>query len=285
MYLDGTVGLGGHASAILSHLSRNGILVGIDRDGEALERCKTFLSTSSPCHLFHDSYHNFPNHLQSIGAREVDGMLLDLGLSSDQLESPERGFSYSRNGPLDMRFNRQDTLTAEDIINGYDEDQIKDLIWRFGEERQASRIARAIVQKRKIKPISTTIELRNIVSSVLPGSRVTKSLSRVFQALRISVNRELEFLQAFLDSFLSYLKASGRIVIISYHSLEDRRVKEKFRELAQGCVCPPEVPVCQCGRKSVIKILTRRPLRPTEQEIEQNVRARSAKLRAAGRIE
>ena len=285
IYLDGTIGFGGHASAILSHLSNKGILVGLDGDVEALKHSKTVLSASSSiCHLFHDSYDNFARHLESLGIREVDGIFLDLGLSSHQIDSPHRGFSYQVNGPLDMRFNTDSPLAASEMINQWDEGQLNELIWRFGEERQATRIAKAIVERRKTRSITTTFELRDVVSSVVQSRYLTKSLSRVFQAFRIGVNRELETLQNFLDSFIDYLKTGGRTIIISYHSLEDRLVKNKFKELARGCICSPEIPECRCGLKPVIKILTRTPLRPTEMEVRRNRRARSAKLRAVEKI-
>jgi len=284
IYLDGTIGCGGHASAIQARLSDKGILIGLDGDEEAIKYTKKVLSASSPCHLFHDSYDNFPTHLKSLGFQKVDGMLLDLGLSSHQIDTANRGFSYQVNGPLDMRFNRSSTLTARKIVNQFEESKLRKIIWQFGEERFSAKIAQAIVKHRKAQPVNTTFELRDIVSSVIHQRYLFKSLSRVFQAFRIAVNRELESLQVFLETFLECLKVTGRVVIISYHSLEDRLVKQRFMELSHGCICPPEIPICQCGRKSQLKKLTRGVLIPGEEETKQNPRARSAKLRAAERI-
>ncbi|MFQ6674141.1 MAG: 16S rRNA (cytosine(1402)-N(4))-methyltransferase RsmH [Fidelibacterota bacterium] len=281
IYLDGTIGLGGHASAIQSRLSGEGTLVGLDGDGEALERCEASLSPLPTCHLVHDSYDRFSHHLESLGIQGVDGMLLDLGLSSYQLDSPERGFSYRTDGPLDMRFNTDSTLTAEEIVNRWGERRLREIIRDLGEEREARKIARAIVERRESQPIATTFQLRDIVASQNPGRYMTKTLSRVFQALRIVVNRELDSLQQFLENFIDYLKVGGRLVVISYHSLEDRMVKMKIKELARGCICPPELPVCQCGKEPRVKILTPRPVTPHEGEIRENARSRSAKLRAA----
>ena len=283
IYLDGTIGYGGHASLIQSHLSDKGILIGLDGDEEALTHTKTVLASTAH-YLFQDSYHNFPNYLISLGFIEIDGILLDLGLSSPQINSTDRGFSYQVNGPLDMRFSKTTSLTAREIVNQSDEHKLRDIIRQFGEEKYANKIARAIVDNRKKQPIETTFELRDIISSVIYKPALFKSLSRVFQSLRIVVNHELESLEKFLEFFINYLKVGGRAVIISYHSLEDRMVKHRFMEMAKGCICPPEVPICICGRAPILKILTRGVLRPTREEIQQNPRARSAKLRAVEKI-
>jgi len=281
IYLDGTVGLGGHAQAVLAALSDKGRLIGLDSDAEALKRCHVRLSHASSYHLFHDSYRNFPAHLKSLGIREVDGMILDLGLSSLQLDSPQRGFSYRQEGPLDMRFDVTSPLTAEEIINGWNESDLVRILYEYGEERRAKRIVNSIIAKRGHAPVRTTLDLRRIIADVTPERYLTKTLSRVFQALRITVNHELESLQQFLASFSSGLKLGGRIVVISYHSLEDRMVKTKFRRLQKGCICPPSLPQCRCGKKPEFKILTRKVIRPQEDEIAENRRARSARLRAA----
>ncbi|MEE9166498.1 MAG: 16S rRNA (cytosine(1402)-N(4))-methyltransferase RsmH [Candidatus Neomarinimicrobiota bacterium] len=284
IYLDGTIGSGGHASAIQSRLSEEGILVGLDVDEEAIRHCRTAYSASSNCHLFNGSYDNFPQYLLSLGVEQVDGMLLDLGLSSHQIESPDRGFSHQIEGPLDMRFDVSSPLTAEEIMNRWDEDKLRDVIWKLGEERQAAGIARIIVKRRKLKPMTTTFDLRDAVLSVVIGRYARKSLSRVFQAFRIAVNGELDTLRDFLDRFVKHLRLEGRIVILSYHSLEDRLVKNKFKELAHGCVCPPDLPTCVCGREPCMKILTKRPITSSESEISRNRRARSVRMRAAERI-
>ncbi|MFQ6617033.1 MAG: 16S rRNA (cytosine(1402)-N(4))-methyltransferase RsmH [Fidelibacterota bacterium] len=280
-YLDGTVGLGGHTSAIQSRLSKNGVVVGLDGDAGALERCRTSLPSRPTLHLFHDSYDNFPRHLRSLQIERVDGMLLDLGLSSHQLDSPVRGFSYRIDGPLDMRFDLSNPRTARRIVEESTGDELTRLILELGEERRARQIARALVRARKREPITTTFQLRDVVGSALDRRTRTKSLSRVFQAFRMAVNRERETLQRFLDTFMDYLKPGGRLVVISYHSLEDRPVKRKIRELARGCVCPPQLPICQCGHDPEVRILTPTPVTPGREEIQHNPRSRSAKLRAA----
>lgn len=284
IYLDGTIGLAGHASSIESLLSERGILVGLDGDKEALRHSKTILSASSIRYLFSDSYDNFPKYLDSLGIGEVDGMLLDLGLSSYQIESAHRGFSYRIDGPLDMRFDVTASQTAEEIVNRWSERKLKEMIWEFSEERQSARIARAIVQNRKTKPITTTFELRDVVTKAVHTHFINKTVVRVFQAIRIAVNRELESLQNFLDVFVDYLAKGGRIVIISYHSLEDRLVKRRFKELVKGCICPPDFPICRCGREPSLRILTPTPVTPGESEVRRNPRARSAKLRAGEKI-
>lgn len=284
IYLDGTVGLGGHTSAIQSRLSKSGIVVGLDGDAEALERCRKSLPRRPTLHLFHDSYDNFPRHLHSLRIPEVDGMLIDLGLSSHQLDSPSRGFSYRADGPLDMRFDRSASLTARQIVNDYSERDLARMIRELGEERRAGQIARALVRARKRGAITTTFQLREAVAAAVNRRTLTKTLSRVFQAIRMTVNREVETLQRFLDTFMAYLKPGGRLVVISYHSLEDRPVKTRLKDLARGCVCPPEVPTCQCGHDPEIRILTPTPTTPGNEEIRRNPRARSAKLRAAEKI-
>ena len=281
IYLDGTVGLGGHAQAVLAALSNKGQLIGLDSDGEAIKRCHSRLSHASSCHLFHGSYSNFPVHLESLGICEVDGMFLDLGLSSFQLDSPQRGFSYRQDGPLDMRFDVTAPLTAEGIVNDWNEDDLVQILQKYGEERRAKRLVKAIIEKRGGSAVRTTLDLRSIISEVTPERYLTKTLSRVFQALRITVNRELESLQQFLALFSSYLKLGGRIVIISYHSLEDRLVKARFRQLQKGCICPPDLPQCRCGKQPELGIITRKVIRPGADEIAHNSRARSARLRAA----
>ncbi len=284
IYLDGTLGLGGHSAEIISILSKKGAFVGFDRDEEAIIRCKTSLPASSKCHLVCASYDQFPQFLESINIKGVDGILLDLGISSMQLDSPERGFSYRMDGPLDMRFNRKNSITAKDILNTKDETYLAEIFRKYGEERNAKKIAKKIVDIRMTSPLTTTLDLKNIIQSVSGDSFLTKTLSRIFQALRIAVNDELTILKNFLNIFADYLNNKGRIAIISYHSLEDRLVKQKFKELEKGCVCPPDIPICQCGIKPSLKVLTKRPIVPSEEEVRRNRRARAAKLRVAEKI-
>ena len=267
IYLDGTVGLGGHATLILNHLSPKGHLIGTDRDAEALDHCKQRLSGfPTPVSLFHDSYHNFKAILDGLGIDQVNGFLLDLGLSSLQLDSPERGFSYTVDSGLDMRFDSSQDQKASDIINYLPTMELADVIYEFGEERRSRVIARNIEKMRPLKSVSDLIEA--IRRSTPPNHR-DRSLARVFQAIRIKVNGELDKLESFLSSFVERLSIGGRITIISFHSLEDRMVKHSFKRLAKD---------------GFLSILTKKPLIATAEEMANNRRSKSAKLRAAERI-
>ena len=284
VYLDGTVGLGGHAAAILSLLSENGALVGLDLDEEALTRCKESIGAASNCHLISGTFSEIPTILDTLKLSQIDGLLLDLGLSSLQLDTPERGFSYRFDGPLHMGFSMTSNITANEIINTWPEYDLRILIKKYGEDPMAVSVAKAIVKQRSKSDINTTTELRKVISTIVPPRYLNKSLSRIFQALRISVNSELEALGEVLKNFINYLKPGGRMVTISYHSLEDRIVKQAFREHARDCICPPKLPICQCNQKASLQILTPRPIIPSEEEINANSRSRSAKLRAVERI-
>jgi len=234
--------------------------------------------------FFNQSYSHLPEILKSQNLEKVNGVLFDLGLSSYQLDTPERGFSYSTEGPLDMRFDREEGRKATDVLNEYPVEELTKIFKEYGEERFSKKIAQAIVQNRKVKKIESTKELKEIVKSILKTKGDIKTLSRVFQALRIEVNNELSELKKGLDAGIEALAPVGRVCVISYHSLEDRIVKNRFSELAKGCTCPPNFPVCTCGGKKVLKILTRKPVIPDEKEVEGNPRARSAKLRVAEKI-
>ena len=284
VYLDGTVGLGGHAAAILSLLSENGALVGLDLDEEALTRCKESIGAASNCHLISGTFSEIPTILDTLKLSQIDGLLLDLGLSSLQLDTPERGFSYRFDGPLHMGFSMTSSITANEIINTWPEYDLRILIKKYGEDPMAVSVAKAIVKQRSKSDINTTTELRKVISTIVPPRYLNKSLSRIFQALRISVNSELEALAEVLKNFINYLKPGGRMVTISYHSLEDRIVKQAFREHARDCICPPKLPICQCNQKASLQILTPHPIIPSEEEINANSRSRSAKLRAVERI-
>ena len=284
VYLDGTVGLGGHAAAILSLLSENGALVGLDLDEEALTRCKESIGAASNCHLISGTFSEIPTILDTLKLSQIDGLLLDLGLSSLQLDTPERGFSYRFDGPLHMGFSMTSSITANEIINTWPEYDLRILIKKYGEDPMAVSVAKAIVKQRSKSDINTTTELRKVISTIVPPRYLNKSLSRIFQALRISVNSELEALAEVLKNFINYLKPGGRMVTISYHSLEDRIVKKAFREHARSCICPPKLPICQCNQKASLQILTPHPIIPSEEEINANSRSRSAKLRAVERI-
>ncbi len=280
LYVDGTVGAGGHSRGILERSSPDGRLIGFDRDPGALALAAENLSEfSGRVELIQSSYHELLSHLNNRNWQSVDGILVDLGLSSMQLDQPDRGFSFRFDAPLDMRFDPNQTLKAADLVNELDREALTELIADYGEEKFARRIASAIIGRR---PIRTTLELAAVIENAVPGPRTRiHPATRTFQALRIAVNQELEILEEFLPQALKILKTGGRLVVISFHSLEDRIVKEFFRRESKNCICPPEIPVCVCDHQAAVKELTRRPIRPEEHEVEGNPRARSAKLRAA----
>ncbi len=265
IYLDGTIGLGGHAKNILPIL-RTGRIVGIDRDEEALEHCRSHFHASSPVSLIHASYDQFPSILSQLEIPQLNGILLDLGLSSFQLDSPRRGFSYRKDGPLDMRFDPTEGLTAAELIAQSTEKELADIIFEFGEERRAYRISHAL---KRMPAVETIGHINEAVRQATPPAHRHKSLARVFQALRIAVNQELDHLTNFLEIFFDYLTVGGRIVIISFHSIEDRLVKHRFRELKQT---------------ERAHVLTKKPVTPSETELMNNSRSKPAKLRALERI-
>ncbi len=266
IYMDGTVGLGGHATLILDHLTPKGHFIGTDRDDEALSYCKKRLSGfPTPVSLFHDSYHNFNAILDGLGIDQVNGFLLDLGLSSLQMDSPERGFSFAVDADLDMRFDSSQGVKAADILNQLPAMELADVIYQYGEERRSRLIARNI---EKMRPLKTVFDLIEAIRRSTPPNHRDRTLARVFQAIRIKVNGELEKLEKFLSSFTKRLVVGGRIAIISFHSLEDRRVKHSFKELA---------------KKGALSILTKKPMIATNEEMAENRRSRSAKLRVAER--
>jgi len=280
LYVDCTLGTGGHALEILRR-NRRVNLIGVDRDEAALEIARERLKSFAPRVEFFLG--NFREPERYLGERRCSGFLLDLGISSFQLSDDRRGFSYMKDGPLDMAMGSGSRSVAK-FITSADSRMIKDVLKEFGEVRTPGRIARSIIETRDRQKIERTFQLRDIVAGVVPPHRLYGTLSRVFQALRIWANDETGSLDDLLKSSLRHLKSGGRIVIISYHSLEDRRVKRFFRNKAKGCICPPDFPVCTCGKKPELRIITRRPVTPGREEIEENSRARSAKLRAAERI-
>lgn len=285
--VDGTVGGGGHAELILERIGPTGRLIGIDWDDRAIELARERLGEAPNAALVRDNFRNLAEILGRMDLAGMDSLLLDLGLSSFQLEEASRGFSFRAEGPLDMRMSERMQTTAADIINTYSEREIADLLRKFGEEPNARRIAKVVVRQRAESPIRTTSELADIVRRCAPQrSRRARTdpATRTFQALRIEVNSELENLQKVLDDGISLLNPKGRICVVSFHSLEDRIVKRTFAKAARGCVCPPELPQCTCGRKPSLKILTPRPVRPSKEEVERNPRSRSAKLRAAEKV-
>jgi 16S rRNA (cytosine1402-N4)-methyltransferase len=287
IYIDATVGLGGHAQQILERIQPGGQLIGIDRDKESLEKVESRLkSFGSSFRLFHENYKNLPLVLNNLIKQPVDGILVDLGVSSYQLLSPERGFSFQSDVMLDMRMDRTQQWTAADLVNKLSEAELADLIYRYGEERLSRRIAAAIVQERRKAPITRCAQLAEIISRVFKvrGHQGIHPATRTFQALRIAVNEELEGLEAFLYEGFGFLRSGGRMVVIAFHSLEDRIVKRAFRKLAGQCVCeaPPEL--CTCPRQELARLITPRPMTPGPGELASNPRARSARLRAVEHV-
>ena len=286
--IDGTLGLAGHASDALSLIGPAGHLYGFDQDESHLALAREKLSQISPNFtLFHANFTDMQEKLSSVGVSQVNGILLDLGLASPHIDDPERGFSFLRDGPLDMRFSPSlSDMTAADVVNTWPLRDLQLIFWRYGEEKFSRRIAQAIVEKRYEKPFTTTKQLADFIMEVTPRLRNMKihPATRVFQALRIAVNRELEVLENVLPQAVSLLAPKGRLVIISYHSLEDRIVKHFLKSQAVECVCSPEVLRCVCSGIPIVKLVTKKPVEPTEEEIAQNPRSRSAKLRVAEKV-
>ncbi len=283
-YVDGTVGAGGHAVAIMRTATPSGGLVGIDKDAEALERARTRLAPfGDDVRLVQGDYAEMARICRELDFAPVQGVLLDLGVSSLQLGAAERGFSFQREGPLDMRFSQEQALTASEIVNEYAEDALSDVLWRNGEERQARRIAKRIVQRR---PLRTTIELAKVVEEAVGGRarRQSHPATRTFQALRIAVNRELLSLIAALPEAYGLLGDLGRLAVLSYHSLEDRVVKQFIQRETRDCICPPKQPACTCNHKAGLRAVSRGAVRPSAQEVAANPRSRSARLRVAERL-
>lgn len=289
IYVDGTTGGGGHSYEICKRLGENGRLICIDQDAEALAAAEKRLEPfAGIVTMVKSNYAQMKEVLKQLGIEKVDGIVLDLGVSSYQLDNAERGFSYREDAPLDMRMDREQTLTARDIVNEYPESELYRIIKEYGEERFAKNIARNICKRRQDKPLETTFELVDIIRGSMPAkARNGKShpAKRTFQAIRIECNQELEVLRQALDEMVDLLKDGGRISIITFHSLEDRMVKTSFRRQENPCTCPPDFPVCVCGNKPKGKVITRKPILPSEEECEQNTRSKSAKLRVFERIE
>lgn len=288
IYVDGTVGGAGHSLQISNRLDENGVLIGIDQDSDAIDVAGQRLShISSKLILAHNSFKNIKQILKDSKIEKVDGILLDLGVSSFQLDTPERGFSYQNDAPLDMRMDRNNPITAETIVNEYDKKTIENIIRKFGEERWASRIAGFIDDYRKKQRIRTTFQLVDIIKAAIPASARRTGphpAKRTFQAIRIAVNKELDILKEALCDCIDVLEVGGRLCVITFHSLEDVIVKDTFFEHAHPCSCPSDFPVCACGKRPEIEIITRKPVQPSEEELNVNPRARSAKLRVIAKI-
>lgn len=287
-FVDCTLGGGGHSKGFLERTSPDGRLIGIDQDTNALVAAQQNLNSYEGRVVFvHSNYQNLDAILNEYAPEGVDGILFDIGVSSHQLDEKDRGFSYMQDAPLDMRMNREQSLDAWQVVNTYSEDELHRIIKEYGEERWAKRVAKFIVEFRSQKPIETTGELVDIIKRAIPkGAREEGShpAKRTFQAIRIEVNNELGVLQDTIAVAVKHLKKGGRLGIISFHSLEDRIVKEQFRYFASDCICPPELPFCQCDKVSEVKILTRKPVTASAEELEANSRAKSAKFRAVEKI-
>ena len=286
-YVDCTLGGGGHSHAIGERLSTEGMIIGLDQDVAALEAASRRLSDlSCQVKVIQTNFSNLKNALQEAGIHKVDGFIFDLGVSSHQLDTADRGFSYMQDGPLDMRMNQSGALTAETIVNTYSSEDLYRIIWDYGEERWAKRIVQFILAAREEAPITTTFQLVDVIKRAIPAKARQEGphpAKRTFQALRIEVNQELQILHdAFVDA-VSMLQAGGRIAVITFHSLEDRITKQTFKELAQGCTCPPNLPVCVCHHVPLVKAKNK-AIEPTKDEVEENPRSRSAKLRVAVKV-
>ncbi|MBQ8850416.1 MAG: 16S rRNA (cytosine(1402)-N(4))-methyltransferase RsmH [Clostridia bacterium] len=287
IYVDGTAGGGGHSFAIASRLT-GGKLIAIDQDEAAIAAAGARLAPlGERATVVRSNFCEVANVCRGLGVEEIDGLLLDLGVSSYQLDTPERGFSYSADAPLDMRMDKRRSLSAYEVVNEYPEEKIKKILYEYGEERFSAAIAAAIVRRREKSPIESTAELSDIIKYAIPpaaregGHHPAK---RSFQAIRIEVNSELDVIEPAIRDAVSMLRKGGRIAIITFHSLEDRIVKQTFADLAKGCICPRELPVCVCGRKPVLKQVNKKPILPSAEELEQNPRSRSAKLRVAVKL-
>ena len=284
IYVDGTLGMGGHSEQIAGRLT-TGTLIGIDRDETAIARAGARLAPfGERVQLVHGNFRDTAAILDRLGIDAVDGMLFDLGVSSPQLDETQRGFSYMHDAPLDMRMDATSGLSAWNVVNEWPENELKRILYEYGEERYAPRIAGAIVRARAQRPISTTLELVDVIRSAMPGAALREKqhpAKRSFQAIRIAVNDELGELPPMLRAAADHLNPGGRLAVISFHSLEDRIVKKTMQELATGCTCPPNFPVCVCGKKPKMKLVSRKPITAGDDELSYNPRARSAKLRVA----
>lgn len=285
VYVDCTMGGAGHSKEIVKRLSKDGLFIGFDQDINAINTAKERLSEYSDRIKFvHSNFQNLKSELEKIGIYKIDGVLADLGVSSHQLDEADRGFSYMQDAPLDMRMDIRCSFSAYDVVNTYSEEELAKIIKDYGEDNWAKRIAKFIVDGRQEKNIETTGELVEIIKKAIPKkARIDgpHPAKRTFQAIRIEVNNELGVITEMIDDAASIMNEGGRICIITFHSLEDRIVKNAFRDLATDCICPPHIPLCQCDKEALVKVITRKPILPTDKEVEENPRSRSAKLRVA----
>ena len=288
IYLDGTLGGAGHSSQIARRLTEGGRLIGVDRDRTALAAAKERLAPyADRVTLVHSNFAEIDAVLDSLGIPAVDGMLFDLGVSSPQLDDASRGFSYMADAPLDMRMDKDDVLTAGEVVNTWPQGELRRILYDYGEERYAPQIAAAICRAREKAPVETTLELVDIIRSAMPAQALREKqhpAKRSFQAIRIAVNDELGAVSRMMQAAVGRLNPGGRLAVITFHSLEDRIVKSEMQQAARGCTCPPEFPVCVCGKKPLVKLVTRKPIVSGPAELEENPRARSAKLRVAEKL-
>lgn len=287
IYVDCTLGGAGHSSQIIKRLSSKGRLIGIDQDTDALMAAKERLKVYDNVTFVHSNFYEIDTVLKDLNIEKVDGILMDLGVSSYQLDEAERGFSYMNDAPLDMRMNRDNEFSAYDVVNNYSEEALYTIIRDYGEDKFSKRIAKFIVEKRSIKPIDTTLELVGVIKAAVPAKARREGphpAKRTFQAIRIEVNKELEILNDAIEKSIDSLSKGGRMAIITFHSLEDRIVKNKFRELEKPCTCPKEFPICVCGKEPILKVISKKPIEPTDEEVEENPRSRSAKLRVGEKV-
>ena len=289
IYVDGTLGGCGHARSICQKIMPHGVLIGIDQDRDAIANARQILKPFiSRVHIIHGNFVNLPDYLSQLNIRAVDGILLDLGLSQHQLEASGRGFSFQKDEPLDMRMDIRSGQPAADLVNQLSEAHLVRIFKQYGEERWSSRIAHAVVDQRRREPIETSRQLAKLVSSAVPRHAIAKQkihpATRIFMALRIAVNHELERLDIFLSKAVDCLLPGGRLCILSFHSLEDRMVKRRFKALATGCTCPPDLPVCACGKQPKVRLVNKKVLRPSAAEIANNPMARSTRLRGVEKL-
>ncbi len=287
IYVDCTLGGAGHSKEILKKLSPKGRLIGIDQDLDALKAAKEKLKDFNNITYVHNNFYNIKDILESLGIEKVDGILMDLGVSSYQLDQGERGFSYMKEAALDMRMNREEAFSAYNVVNEYSEDELFRILRDFGEEKFSRRIASRIVEKRKVKPVETTLELVKIIDECIPAKFKREGghpAKRTFQGIRIEVNSELSILDRAIGDGIEALNKDGVMAIITFHSLEDRIVKNKFRDLVDPCKCPKDLPMCVCGKKPIIKLINKKPIEATKEELANNLRSKSAKLRGCKKI-
>jgi 16S rRNA (cytosine1402-N4)-methyltransferase len=289
IYVDGTIGGAGHARAICRQIMPGGMLIGIDQDRDAIANARSLLEPFAPdVHLYHGNFIHLPEYLHELQVEAVDGILLDLGLSQHQLESSGRGFSFQKDEPLDMRMDIRSPKKAADLVNDLAEQELVRIFKDYGEERWSKRIAGAIVAARGRSRLQTSRQLAEVVRSAVPRRAAARQkihpATRVFMALRIAVNKELERLETFLDTAPDYLSPGGRFCVLAFHSLEDRMVKQRFKDLARGCICPPDLPLCACGRKPRVRLITKKALRPSPEEVARNPMARSTRLRVVEKL-